>query len=253
MAILGRSGNGATDIEGGRRDVIKRGFDIVAGALLLLLTLPIILIAALGSAISLHAWPFFVQDRVGQDGRIFRFVKVRTLPTDTPAYADKYQLSDVEVPAFTSILRRLHLDELPQLALVVAGTMSLVGPRPEMPGLHALLEPRFASVRTFARPGCTGLWQVSEHCVRLICEAPEYDTFYIRHYGLKLDVWILLQTARKVLWGGRTVRLEDVPEWAIRTVPVALPLPDLAARSATIIELPSADLAGELAYQVAEG
>jgi lipopolysaccharide/colanic/teichoic acid biosynthesis glycosyltransferase len=233
--------------------VIKRGFDIAAASLLLLLTLPIIVIAAIGSAISLRAWPFFVQDRVGQDGQIFRFVKVRTLPPETPAYADKYQLGDVKVPAFTLLLRRLHLDELPQLALVVAGKMSLVGPRPEMPGLHALLDPHFASARTFARPGCTGLWQVGHHCDGLIGESPEYDTFYIRHYGLKLDVWIMLQTARKVLEGGRTIALHDVPDWVIRPEPVSLPLPDFAS-GATIIELPShAGRSPELAYQVAEG
>jgi hypothetical protein len=102
--------------------------------------------------------------------------------------------------------------------------MSLVGPRPEMPGLHAELDPHFASARTFARPGCTGLWQVGRHCDRLIGESPQYDSFYIANYGLALDLWIMLQTARKVVQGGRTVELHEVPAWAERARPVSLPV-----------------------------
>lgn len=197
-----------------RHELLQRSFDIIVGSLLLLLTLPIIVIAAIGSAIVLRAWPFFVQDRVGRGGRTFRFVKIRTLPRSTNSYADKYQLVDVAVPRFTRMLRDLHVDELPQLALVVSGRMSLVGPRPEMPALAAELAPDFAASRTVVRPGCTGLWQVSSHSRRLIGEAPEFDEFYVTNRGLRLDLWVMWRTLCMVGRGGRsTLTLANVPAW----------------------------------------
>ena len=201
----------------GRRpgELGRRAFDLVVATVLLLSTLPVIVLLAIGSAIALRAWPFFVQDRVGRDGETFRFLKIRTLPPQTNAYADKYALAEVRIPRFTLLLRALHLDELPQLLLVVLGHMSLVGPRPEMPTLHAELPAELARTRVLVRPGVTGLWQVGVHCDGLIGEAPEYDSFYVAHQSLRLDLWILAQTARKVVRGGRgQVTLGDVPAWS---------------------------------------
>jgi len=198
------------------RDWLKRGVDLLVGLTLLALCLPVILVIAVGSAVTLRAWPFFVQDRVGRDGETFRFLKIRTLPPSTNAYADKYALAEVDIPRFTRLLRGLHLDELPQLLLVVLGRMSLVGPRPEMPTLHAELPPGFAHARSRVRPGCTGLWQVGVDCDGLIGEAPEYDTYYVTHRSQRLDLWILWQTVRKVVRGGAgQVVLRDVPAWAV--------------------------------------
>jgi lipopolysaccharide/colanic/teichoic acid biosynthesis glycosyltransferase len=92
--------------------------------------------------------------------------------------------------------------------------MSLVGPRPEMPGLHAQLGPDFAKMRTQVRPGCTGLWQISERCDHLIGEAPEYDAFYLTHRSLRLDAWILWRTLVMVA-RGTTVNLAKVPSWTL--------------------------------------
>jgi lipopolysaccharide/colanic/teichoic acid biosynthesis glycosyltransferase len=206
-----------TDRRVRRAERAKRAVDLVVGTVLLLGALPLILVLALGSAISLRAWPFFVQERIGRDGRPFRFLKIRTLPPATCAYADKYALAEVRIPAFTRALRALHLDELPQLLLVVLGQMSLVGPRPEMPGLDAQLPRSLARARSLVRPGCTGLWQVGVDCDRLIGESPEYDLFYVEHRNVRLDLWILGQTVRKVVGGGQgVVRLDEVPAWARR-------------------------------------
>ena len=199
-----------------RCDVYRRALDIVVSATLGVIVLPIIVAAAIGSAVALRAWPFFVQDRVGKHGEPFRFVKVRTLPTDMPSYTDKHQLDHTRIPAFCRGLRRLHLDELPQLALVLRGHMSLVGPRPEMAYLHEQMPPAFAELRTSTRPGCTGLWQISESCSDLIGTAPEYDHFYLAHRALRLDVWVLLRTAMQMLGLERGVHLDDVPAWTIR-------------------------------------
>lgn len=228
-----------------RQDVIDRAFDLVVGSILLVLALPVILVTAIGSAVALRAWPFFVQDRVGRDGELFRFVKVRTLPPSTNAYADKYALSEVAIPTFTRLLRALHLDELPQLALVVTGRMSLVGPRPEMPGLSAQLPRHVARSRTLVRPGLTGLWQVSERCDGLIVEAPEFDAHYVQHHTVRLDLWIIAQTVVKIVRGGKgSITLADVPAWTGRPAgPAASGTDDL------LLDLTLLGSAGAAAFQ----
>jgi lipopolysaccharide/colanic/teichoic acid biosynthesis glycosyltransferase len=199
-----------------RIDLYRRVLDVVVSTLLILVTLPVVIIAAVGSAASLRAWPFFTQHRVGRHGRLFRFVKIRTLPVDMPDYVDKHQLDMSRIPTFCRLLRRLHLDELPQLFLVLRGRMGLVGPRPEMAYLHDRMPADFAALRTSVRPGCTGLWQVSAACTGLIGEAPEYDRFYLARRALRLDLWVLAQTVRKMIGLGRTLTLDEIPAWAGR-------------------------------------
>ncbi len=199
--------------------MLKRAADILIAAVLVVLTLPVVLVAAIGSAISLRAWPFFVQRRVGWDGVPFRFVKIRTLPTSTPTYMLKSDLHVEELPRFVRGLRVLHFDELPQLFLVLTGRMSLVGPRPEMTHFHDLLEPAFARERGAVRPGCTGLWQIGFGCGGLLGESPEYDRFYLRHQRLRLDLWIVWRTALMMLGLRGLVGLGDVPAWAATVEP----------------------------------
>jgi lipopolysaccharide/colanic/teichoic acid biosynthesis glycosyltransferase len=196
-----------------RPDLARRVLDVSVAAVLIVLALPVMVLAVVGSALALRAWPLFTQERIGQDGHTFRFVKVRTLPTSVPRYLDKHSLAGHRTPAFCRLLRNLHLDELPQLFLVLIGRMSLVGPRPEMAVLHDRLDPGFARVRTSVRPGCTGLWQVSEDCGLLIGERPQYDTYYVANRSLRLDLWILARTLHKVLGLGQ-ITLDDVPSWA---------------------------------------
>ncbi len=195
-----------------RRRVV---LDVILGGFLLIVTLPVALVLALGSALSLRAWPIFTQTRLGLEGRPFRFAKIRSLPTSTPKYANKYQLNSVPLTRFGRFLRCTHLDELPQLLLVVAGRMSLVGPRPEMESVAATFEPWFVTQRQRIRPGCTGLWQVSVAADQLIGEAPEYDLYYVEHSCIRLDMWILWRTLVQLLpWVG-AVTLDDVPRWAL--------------------------------------
>ena len=197
----------------GRIDLYRRSLDMVLSAVLFAITLPLLVVLAVGSAISLQAWPFFTQDRVGRGGEMFRFVKIRTLPLDMPDYTDKHQLEHHRIPPFCRLLRRLHLDELPQLLLVLRGRMSLVGPRPEMAHLHDRMPADFAALRTSVRPGCTGLWQVSEACTGLIADAPEYDRTYLARRSLRLDLWLLARTGLKMVGLGGTVSLRDLPRW----------------------------------------
>lgn len=196
--------------------IVKRTIDIVVASILLVATLPFILLAAIATAVTLRAWPFFTQDRVGRNGKTFRFVKLRTLPTHAPRYTGKYELTELHLPWFSRNLRRLHLDELPQLLLVVVGKMSLVGPRPEMQYLHDEFDPLTAEARTSVRPGCTGLWQVSSHNDGMIYEHLEFDRHYLAHASPRLDAWIVWQTLRVVtpIGGKRLDSLNELPDWA---------------------------------------
>ena len=210
VASLGRVLNGRL----WRRRVV---LDIAGGGLLLVLTLPVAGVLALGSWLSLRSWPIFTQERLGRAGRPFLFAKIRSLPASAPKYADKYAIRDVPRTRFGRFLRSSHLDELPQLALVVAGRMSLVGPRPEMATVAATFDPAFMRARSRVRPGCTGLWQISVAADKLIGEAPEYDLFYVAHSCIRLDLWILWRTALQLLPGVAGVRLDQVPRWAVST------------------------------------
>ncbi|MGH9243227.1 MAG: sugar transferase [Acidimicrobiales bacterium] len=197
-------------------EVTKRGLDIVVGAALFMLAVPVIAVAAIGAAVALRSWPFFVHERIGRGGTTFRFVKIRTLPKRFEPYADKYTVADAPIPVWCQRLRRHKIDELPQLLHAASGRMSLVGPRPEMPDLHARFDPTFAARRTTVRPGCTGLWQLSTDCTGLIGEAPHWDLLYVHQRNLMLDLWLLARTVRLLL-GGPHIRLDDVPGWALRT------------------------------------
>lgn len=204
-------------------DLARTVLERILAAILLLLALPLVAVTALVSLACYRAWPFFVQERVGLGGTTFRFVKVRSLPPQTDRYADKYSIGQSQIPAVMQSIRRLHLDELPQLVHVVRGQMAFVGPRPEMPNLHAALPPGFATQRVSVLPGLTGLWQISPHCTQLIGERTEYDRLYIAHRTLALDAWILLRTLLKVTTG-RTTHLHMVPTGVVRTVPAPAPL-----------------------------
>ena len=201
---------------------MKRTADLVLGTALAVLALPAIVLIALGAAIALRASPFFVQRRVGMGGRLIPMVKLRTLPRSAPRYASKYDLDEVCIPRFTAFLRRMHLDELPQLFLVPLGYLSLVGPRPEMPGMHALAERAFADERVQVRPGCTGLWQISEAAAGLIWEAPEYDRYYLRNRSTRLDAWIMWRTALVLSGVGSPLTLERLPATVDDRRPVPL-------------------------------
>lgn len=177
----------------------KRMFDLALGLAIFLFTLPVVVVLSLGSLIAFRAWPLFVQVRIGKDEKPFRFPKIRTLPASAPRAVDKYALEGVRTNWYGRALRGTHLDELPQFALVVSGHMSLVGPRPEMPELLDRYSTDFRELRARVRPGCTGLWQISESASGLIYEAPEYDVYYVNHLSFRLDARVAWQTLRALV------------------------------------------------------
>lgn len=203
--------------------MIKRGVDLVLGGVLAILVTPVVVLLALPLAVQYRAWPFFSHQRLGRHGTPFRIVKLRTMPPDTPQYADKYDIRSIALPRLSRIIRHYHLDELPQLWLVPFGRMSLVGPRPEMAFLHEYLSPEVATARLSVRPGCTGLWQVSVHVTALIHEHPEYDLTYVANRSTRLDVWLIWLTIRKLVGRPHELSLQTLPAWATAARPDVRP------------------------------
>lgn len=212
---------------------LKRALDLVVSIPLAVLTLPLVLLLMTGSAVSFRASPLFFQRRLGRQGGDFWFVKIRSLPRNAPVAADKYEIELLQNTRWGSFLRHTHLDELPQLWLVVTGKMSLVGPRPEMPALRHRYESHIQLERLSVPPGLTGLWQISTSSDRLIAESPEFDQHYVRRWTLRLDLWILARTVIHVIGCKSINDLGQIPNWtgaAPHEDPASLP-PDVAAMS----------------------
>ncbi len=174
--------------------VFKRLTDVLLSSLLILLTLPVGLAAAILVKVTSTGPVFFRQQRTGQSGRPFVMLKFRSMYVDTPPYGRSPESSqDKRITPAGRFLRKTSLDELPQLWNVLMGEMSLVGPRPEMPYVtqtYSPLERRRLSVPQ----GLTGLWQLSGDRKFVIHQAIEYDLYYIENRGILLDFAILLHT-----------------------------------------------------------
>jgi exopolysaccharide biosynthesis polyprenyl glycosylphosphotransferase len=189
----------------------KRLFDLAVTLAALALAWPVMLAIAAWIKLDSPGPAIFAQARVGENGRIFRMLKFRTMfvgseKVKPPADRDEmgrpvYKLrSDPRVTPAGRWLRRLSLDELPQLINVVKGEMSLVGPRPELEFIVAAYEP-WQRGRLAVPPGITGWWQVNGRSDLPMHLHTEYDLYYIRNYSLWLDMKILWKTAGAVIKG----------------------------------------------------
>jgi len=176
---------------------------------------------------------FFVQDRVGLGGRTFRMVKFRTMREPRRSAADSWFHGgdQARVTRFGRFLRNMHLDELPQLVNILRGDMHLVGPRPEMPDIHAWAAsevPGFAG-RLAVRPGLTGLAQVTQGytgaSAGCYAEKLAIDLEYIRGLSLASDLRVVLKTVPWVLqgrgWSWKKGSAEPAPAAAGQPAPAA--------------------------------
>jgi len=185
----------------------KRLFDLVVSAALLLLTAPLIALAALAVKLDSSGPAFYRQKRVGLYGQEFWITKLRTMRTDAEqdgqaVWAEK---DDPRITRLGSWLRMLRIDELPQCWVVLKGDMSFVGPRPERMQFVKDLEKdlRFYAERHMVKPGITGWAQVNYPYGASLEDARhklEYDLYYAKNYTPFLDLLILLQTVRVILW-----------------------------------------------------
>ncbi len=181
--------------------VAKRCFDIVSSLVLLIMLAPVLFGIALIVKLTSKGPVFFIQKRVGQHGRRFKFFKFRSMYTDTPIYAVTPQSgNDPRITPIGRFLRRSSLDELPQLFNVIVGEMSLVGPRPEMPFIVDQYN-ELHKQRLNVKPGITGLWQISSDRKIAIHENMDYDMYYINNQSILLDLVILAKTVTSCLKG----------------------------------------------------
>jgi lipopolysaccharide/colanic/teichoic acid biosynthesis glycosyltransferase len=198
--------------------IVKRTVDIAGATLGLIFAFPILLAAAIAVKADSPGPVFFSQERVGQGGRRFRILKLRTMKTDNDGSAHLEYVKAlmkgeaqneggmfklVEDPRITrvgKVLRKLSIDELPQLVNVLLGDMSLVGPRPPMLA-EAKMYDEQAWQRLAAKPGLTGLWQVSGRCELDFQDMVSLDLRYVETWSPLLELRILLKTPAAVLAG----------------------------------------------------
>lgn len=188
---------------------LKRGVDVLVAGAVLIVTLPVQVLAAIATFIEDGPPLFYRQRRAGLRGRCFDLLKLRTMRVhDTPAIdLGQVRQEHVLVTRTGRILRRLKIDELPQLLSVLRGDMSLVGPRPALPEQVELYD-EYQRRRLLVRPGLTGWAQVNGNTELSWPERMLLDVWYIEHWSLWLDARILARTADVVLRGERANRLE---------------------------------------------
>lgn len=194
--------------QGTMRTLVKRIFDIIAASILLIIFSPLMILTALLILIEDGFPVLYYQERVGLNGRLFNVVKFRSMRRDAegdgqPRWASK---NDDRVTRVGRIIRKLRIDELPQLFSVLAGDMSLVGPRPERAYFVDQLtrEIPFYAVRHSVKPGVTGWAQVRYHYGATVDDAVQklqYDLYYVKNHTLLLDLVVLFETVGVVVSG----------------------------------------------------
>ncbi len=194
-------------------NIAKRLFDFFIAALLLVILFPIFALLAIGVKISSPGPIFYVSRRVGKNGKIFSFLKFRSMIANAEKMKKKLSehnhradgpffkiKNDPRVTKFGAFLRRFSLDELPQILNVLRGEMSLIGPRPHFPEEIKKCPPEFSKVLS-VHPGISGLAQTSGRSDLKFEDEMRLDLYYIFHWNFWLDLRIFFKTIGVVLWG----------------------------------------------------
>ncbi len=189
---------------------LKRATDLLLGSLILIGLVPLMLLITLAIKLDSPGPVIYRQQRVGKDGRLFWMLKFRSMRVDADQLLEQLRSQneasgpifkmrrDPRITRVGRVLRRLSLDELPQIFNVLKGEMSLVGPRPPLPAEVAQYED-WQLGRLRAIPGMTGLWQVSGRSEISFQDMVKLDLHYIRNWSLALDLELLVRTVRAVL------------------------------------------------------
>jgi exopolysaccharide production protein ExoY len=193
---------------------VKRLFDVIFASLAIVTLLPLLVGCCLIVVAGSRGPILFRHTRIGYNGREFGCLKFRTMVIDAEQKLERYLAQnpdarheweanhklrdDPRVTSFGRIMRRSSLDELPQLINVLRGEMSLVGPRPIVADEIAKYK-RFFRLYTRARPGLTGLWQVSGRNMTTYTERVAYDVLYLRNWSILRDIRILFATVAHII------------------------------------------------------
>lgn len=178
--------------------MIKRSFDIVVSLAAIALLWPVMIIVALAIGAERQGPVLIVQQRIGREGKPFTFAKFRTLPVGTPQ-RPTHEIDQNTASSIGRFLRNTKLDELPQLVHVLAGRMSMVGPRPCLQSQSQLINERESRGVLAIRPGISGLAQVRGVDMSDPEKLARIDAIYARRQNTCLDVCILAETARIAL------------------------------------------------------
>ncbi len=210
--FVARALHHATATRDGRREIAKRLFDITLSSALLLCLAPLLLFFMIAIRLDSHGPTLFHQTRIGRHGREFTMYKFRSMYTDAEARraallaeSDRAGICfksrhDPRITRIGRWLRRLSIDELPQIFNVLRGDMSFVGPRPALPEEVAAY-PEYALHRLNTRPGITGLWQVAGRAEIGFDRMIEMDLAYVRSRSLMLDLVLMVMTVNAVFSG----------------------------------------------------
>jgi Undecaprenyl-phosphate galactose phosphotransferase WbaP len=194
---------------------LKRAFDVTVATATGIVLAPLLILTAVAIRFDSSGSALFIQDRLGHGGRRFRCVKFRTMYVDNErrlhehleqdsqartewGHFAKLKSADPRVTRVGRLLRRLSLDELPQLVNVIQGDMCLVGPRPYLPSETQRMGD-FAETVLKAPPGITGLWQVSGRNELTFSQRLRLDEYYVRNWSLWMDIIVLVKTIGAVM------------------------------------------------------
>lgn len=181
-------------------NIFKRLFDFLLSTIVILFLFPIFTITYLLVKLDSKGPFFFFQERLGKEGSVFKVFKIRTM-TDKPRVANREILSgDSEVTRVGAVLRRLKIDELPQILNIWKGDMSFVGPRPCLPELRKEFDVN-GMQRLKVRPGLSGLAQINGNIYLSWPERWEYDAEYVKKLSFLLDLKIIFKTFLIVIFG----------------------------------------------------
>jgi exopolysaccharide biosynthesis polyprenyl glycosylphosphotransferase len=187
---------------------IKRALDFTFATLVFIAVSPIVVLLMALVWITSPGPALFVQERIGLAGKKFKLFKLRTMIVHAPDADQRWTAKqDERITPIGRVLRRYRLDEFPQLINVIRGEMSLVGPRPEQPDIVSELEAEipFYDVRHIVKPGISGWAQVNYPYGSSVSDARrklEYDLYYMKHYSLFLDLYVVVRTLRVVVSSG---------------------------------------------------
>lgn len=179
---------------------MKRCFDFLISIFFLVILSPLFIVTAVLVKATSQGPLFFKQQRVGKNGKLFSVYKFRTMINKVRSFDKQTFQDDVEVTSVGKVIRRLKIDELPQLLNVVKGDMSLIGPRPCLPTLVKEFNEN-GKKRLLVRPGLTGLAQVNGNIYLTWEERWEFDRKYVEEKSFFLDLKIVSKTMLIVLFG----------------------------------------------------
>ncbi len=182
----------------------KRLFDFVLSFMAIICLSPILLVLVVLGAIKMKGNPFFIQARPGKGEKVFKLIKFRTMTCETDASGNLLP-DEQRLTKYGNFIRSSSLDELPELINILCGTMSIVGPRPQLVRDMVFMTPEQRK-RHSVRPGLTGLAQVSGRNNISWEQKIEYDLLYIQKITLFADIKIIIETVGKVLKRSDTVR-----------------------------------------------